>query len=34
MATDKTKQEKEMTVEERLKALYSLQTIFIKQSAF
>lgn len=27
MATDKTKQEKELTVEERLKALYSLQTI-------
>ena len=27
MATDKTKQEKELTVEERLKALYALQTI-------
>lgn len=27
MATDKTKQEKELTVEERLKALYDLQTI-------
>lgn len=27
MATDKTKQEKELTVEERLKALYVLQTI-------
>lgn len=27
MATDKTKQEKELTVEERLKALYELQTI-------
>ncbi len=26
MATDKTKQEKELTVEERLKALYALQT--------
>ena len=30
MATDKTKQEKEMTVEERLKALYSLQTLLSK----
>ena len=27
MATDKTKQEKELTVEERLKALYDLQTV-------
>lgn len=27
MATDKTKQEKELSVEERLKALYALQTI-------
>ncbi|MBE6311164.1 MAG: hypothetical protein E7080_08945 [Bacteroidales bacterium] len=30
MATDKTKQEKELTVEERLKALYSLQTLLSK----
>ena len=27
MATDKTKNEKELTVEERLKALYELQTL-------
>ena len=30
MATDKTTQDKELTVEERLKALYELQTILSK----
>jgi predicted nucleic acid-binding Zn-ribbon protein len=30
MGTDKTKQEKELTAEERLKALYSLQTLLSK----